>query len=55
MHKKFDTGDVVQLNSGGHAMTVYETRDDDKVFCAWHSENGIPQTEHYPAECLMFA
>jgi uncharacterized protein YodC (DUF2158 family) len=55
MHEKFDIGDVVQLNSGGHAMTVYENRDDAKVLCAWHSEDGVPQTEYYPEACLMLA
>jgi uncharacterized protein YodC (DUF2158 family) len=55
MNEKFCVGAVVQLNSGGEAMTVYENREDGKVLCAWHAKDGSPQTEHYPVECLMLA
>lgn len=34
MESPFVVGDVVQLNSGGEAMTIEEI-DGDDVFCVW--------------------
>ena len=48
MATKIKEGDVVQLNSGGHRMTVSHLTDDGQAVCTWHDEGGKPQTHLYP-------
>jgi uncharacterized protein YodC (DUF2158 family) len=39
MEQKFKTGDVVELKSGGSAMTVAEYDQDGFVICEWFINN----------------
>jgi uncharacterized protein YodC (DUF2158 family) len=52
MQEKFKSGDTVMLNGGSEIMTVEEIREDGKVLCMWHSEDGYAQKEYYSEVCL---
>jgi uncharacterized protein YodC (DUF2158 family) len=47
--KRFSLGDVVQLKSGGAKMTAreYDINSPSSVLCAWHDNDGDPQTVWY--------
>jgi uncharacterized protein YodC (DUF2158 family) len=55
--KKFKAGDVVQLPSGGPAMTVLGDSKDHpgQVVCAWFLDDGSCQLQHFPADALRTA
>lgn len=49
----FKTGDVVQLNSGGPALTVVEKNaDENTVAVCWIDEKGGIWRYDFPPECL---
>jgi len=45
-------GDVVQLNSGGPALTVTHYGARDGVFVVWINQDGVAQTTSFPLPCL---
>jgi uncharacterized protein YodC (DUF2158 family) len=52
--KKFTTGDVVELKSGGCAMTVHSTDTVGNVLCNWHNEKGEAQGVYYmPGQLVL--
>ncbi len=51
---KLKKGDVVQLRSGGSAMTVYEEDEFSGYYQVyWHDERGVSLSEVYPRELLI--
>jgi uncharacterized protein YodC (DUF2158 family) len=47
------TGDVVALKSGGRAMTVSHSEEDETVVCThWHDDSGVPQSARYHRDML---
>jgi uncharacterized protein YodC (DUF2158 family) len=53
---KFAVGDVVQLKSGGPAMTVSSDggQSSDRIFCEWFWNNEL-RSAHFPPETLTIA
>ncbi len=48
----FKPGTIVQLKSGGPAMTV-ASADKDNVICIWHAEQtGLIHTTSVPVACV---
>jgi uncharacterized protein YodC (DUF2158 family) len=54
MTGEFRIGQVVQLRSGGRAMTITDI-EKEQVECSWHSEDGHPRCEQYPPEAIWCA
>lgn len=48
----FKIGDVVQLKSGGPAMTVSETNDAGMVLCTWFNSQNELQKQAFTQEIL---
>lgn len=48
---QFQTGDVVQLKSGGPKMTV-STLKDGEVWCVWFDKDNAPQSRVFKPEVL---
>lgn len=56
--RRFKTGDVVHLNSGGPAMTIelyIEGSVDCTAWCVWQDADGDPQRHAFPDVCLRLA
>jgi uncharacterized protein YodC (DUF2158 family) len=51
MALQFKVGDIVELNSGGEAMTVVKTSKTD-IVCQWFSKGGRLNKNQFPVECL---
>jgi uncharacterized protein YodC (DUF2158 family) len=52
----FKTGDVVQLKSGGHKMTVQAPSTiPDHVFCEWLDSDGNPHGQPFHRDMLVKA
>lgn len=51
-YKKFKTGDVVTLKSGGIPMTIFAFQYPN-INCIWHDVNGQQQMKGYLYECLV--
>lgn len=47
MERKFESGDLVQLKSGGCAMVVHSTDDAGNYLCNWHTPKGEPYSQYY--------
>ena len=57
MQNEFQLGDLVQLKSGGPAMTITEIRDDvgdDVVWCKWFANNKT-ESDSFPPLALKKA
>lgn len=54
MTEQLKVGDVVQLNSGSHDMTVEEIDDEGEISCVWF-EGKQPQRGSFPAATLKKA
>jgi uncharacterized protein YodC (DUF2158 family) len=48
----FKAGDVVELKSGGPAMTVSHERSSAELFCEWFDVNGKYQSQDFQPESL---
>ena len=55
MDEEFKVGDVVQLKSGGPAMTISAWMSKEIAVCRWFPELTIRETseEAFPVQCLQ--
>lgn len=51
MPQQFEKGDIVELKSGGLAMTVSGTTKSGRVICQWFL-NGKVESDSFPPESL---
>ena len=49
---KFKTGDVVQLKSGGPAMTVSKEQGNGELFCQWFDATEKYQSQSFESDSL---
>jgi uncharacterized protein YodC (DUF2158 family) len=53
--KKYDSGDLVQLKSGGCVMVVHSLDSAGNVLCCWHNPKGESSSVYYRAAQLKDA
>lgn len=49
----FNSGELVQLKSGGPIMTVVSVDVDNQVTCTWFDSQQVLQTSHFVSQTLM--
>jgi uncharacterized protein YodC (DUF2158 family) len=54
LHPEWTVGDLVQLKSGGSAMTITSFEKNGHVHCAWMRGNKV-QKDHFPKNALKIS